>query len=63
MIQLALVDVLILEDTRKTPWASLQSSSSQGSRIYDDITTTVFSQAMENISLSYNFDYAVAVMK
>ena len=65
MIQLALVDVLILEDTRKTPWASLQSSSSQGSKnkIYDDITVTAFAQAMEIMSLNYTFDYAVAVMK
>ena len=65
MIQLALVDVLILEDSTKTPWTSSQSSNSQGSRyrIYDDITTTLFSQAIEKMSLNYNFDYAVAVMK
>ena len=65
MIQLALVDVLILEDPTKTPWTTSQSSSSHGSRniIYDDVTITSFAQAMENMSLNYNFDYAVAVMK
>ena len=60
MIQLSLVDVLILEDPKKTPWTS---SFSQGSKIYDDVATIAFSQAMENISLNYTFDYAVAVMK
>ena len=64
MIQLALVDVLILEDPTKTPWTSSQSSSNERSRniIYDDAITK-FSQAMENMSFNYNFDYAVAVMK
>jgi len=60
MIQLSLVDVLILEDPTNTPWTS---SISQGSKIYDDVATTAFAQAMENMSLNYTFDYAVAVMK
>ena len=62
MIQLSLVDVLILEDT---PWTSSQSRNSQGwrNKIYDDVATTAFAQAMEKMSLNYNFDHAVAVMK
>ena len=65
MIQLSLVDVLILEDPSKTPWTSSLSSNSQGSRnkIYDDVATTAFAQAMNKMSLNYTFDYAVAVMK
>ena len=65
MIQISLVDVMILEDPTKTPWTSSQSLNSQGSRkkIYIDVAKTAFAQAMENMSLNYTFDYAVAVMK
>ena len=65
MIQLSLVDVMILEDPTKTPWTSSQSSNKQGFRnkINGDVALLAFAQAMENMSLNYTFDYAVAVMK
>ena len=61
MIQITLVDVLILEDPTMTPWTS--NNQAAKSIVDDGATLTKFAQAMEKMSLNYNFDYAVAVMK
>ncbi len=60
MIQIALVDVLILDDPKETPWIP---SSGVKSKVDGGETLEKFAQAMEKKTFSYNYDHAVAVME
>ena len=72
MIQLALVDVLIMENQTMTPWTSSNTQSKKGmdpecvtlcKQVNASDTVNTFAQTMEKMKLNYSFDYAVAVMR
>lgn len=70
MITISLTNILIMTDTKSTPWTNSSLVGVPNNLIYNNKPTAdckassiEFINAINNLALPFTFDYAVAIMK